>query len=61
MPISMAQLRTALAMPAFSLSGRRRDYIGVGTAIEPSSGFMAPMGYSADEPRSSGRLSGHLW
>ncbi|MEE8422670.1 MAG: CoA transferase [Dehalococcoidia bacterium] len=40
-----------LAMPAFGLDGPRRDYIGFGSSIEPSSGFTALMGYSADEPR----------
>jgi crotonobetainyl-CoA:carnitine CoA-transferase CaiB-like acyl-CoA transferase len=40
-----------VAMPAFGLGGPRRDYIGVGTSIEPSSGLTALMGYSDAEPR----------
>ncbi|MDP6605943.1 MAG: CoA transferase, partial [Dehalococcoidia bacterium] len=40
-----------VAMPAFGLGGPRRDYIGFGSSIEPSSGFTALMGYSDNEPR----------
>jgi crotonobetainyl-CoA:carnitine CoA-transferase CaiB-like acyl-CoA transferase len=40
-----------VAMPAFGLGGPRRDYIGFGSSIEPSSGFTALMGYSDREPR----------
>ena len=42
-----------VAMPAYGLSGPRRDYIGFGSSIEPSSGLSAVMGYSATEPRST--------
>ena len=40
-----------VAMPAYGLDGPRRDYIGFGSSIEPTSGFSALLGYSADEPR----------
>ncbi|HJM76406.1 MAG TPA: CoA transferase [Dehalococcoidia bacterium] len=40
-----------VAMPAYGLAGPRRDYIGFGSSIEPTSGFSALLGYSADEPR----------
>ncbi len=40
-----------LAMPAFGMRGRYRDYVGLGPSIEPITGLTALMGYSDSEPR----------
>ena len=43
-----------LTMPGFGKTGPYKDWVAFGPIIEPMSGLTAAMGYSAEEPRSSG-------